>query len=104
MFFKLVNKEPVKCNMLEWEEWMKDADRVVALDLVSSSQGVITISTIFSGVSFETSELGKPLTVFETYVFGGPIKSFTQYYSTWEEAENGHKELVAELRQKFEEP
>lgn len=102
MFYKLIGKEPVKCNYLEWEEWIQNAERTVAIDLINSPQGVVTVATEFSGVSCETSTSGAPLRVFETQVFGGAMNPFTQYYSTWEEAETGHKNLVATLRNKLE--
>jgi hypothetical protein len=58
--------------------------------------GKTKISTVFFAVD-DGSGGGRPL-LFETMIFGGPLDFHRQRYSTWEEAEEGHKAMVAKVR------
>src|SRR5262245_14898324 len=49
----------------------------------------ILISTVFLGLDHQWMD-GPPL-LFETMVFNGPCNEFQERYSTWKEAEEGHK-------------
>ena len=68
------------------------ADRVVAKDQCGNAK----VSTVFLGVDYDFT--GKKPLLFETMVFGGPYDGEEQRYSTWEEAEEGHKKVVSRLR------
>lgn len=72
----------------------------VALDEI----GDVTVSTAF--VSFNHSQVyGGPPLVFETMVFGDLDNDEDEgvyRYSTWEEAEEGHKRVVEELRARID--
>lgn len=85
----LKDKKPVPAELVEWANWFETADRVVAKDEI----GDIKISTVFLGLDYSFGA-GKPL-LFETMIFGGENDQYQERYSTWEEAEAGHKEAVA---------
>lgn len=89
----LDGKTPVPCdNLLKWARWLETADRKVDRETVGDSG----ISTIFLGLdhSFGT---GPPL-LFETMVFGGKLSDEMDRYSTWDEAEAGHKAMVERVK------
>jgi hypothetical protein len=59
--------------------------------------GQALLSTVWLGLDHRFQELdpGPPL-IFETMVFGGPLDQLTRRYSTLEEAQKGHAEIVAQ--------
>lgn len=66
-----------------------EANKRVALDLVESIQ----VSTVFLGLDHAFG-YGPPL-LFETMIFGGKHDEYQERYSTWDEAEAGHKRALA---------
>jgi hypothetical protein len=58
----------------------------------------IRVSTIFSGIADPFSS--NPL-FFETMIFGGDNHGSIVKYATWQDAEEGHKEIVKELLQEL---
>jgi hypothetical protein len=95
--YKLEGHSVVPCaTLLEWAQWaqwfeLHTEDRIVAVD---EHRGV-RVSTVFLGLDHSFGR-GPPL-LFETMIFGGPRDQDMRRYSTWEDAERGHRELVAEL-------
>ena len=87
--FKLVNKEPVRCDHDEWLEWISIEKCRVK---VTSKTG-ITVSAIFLGVSTDPGDDGRHY-IFETLVRGGKYDLYTDRYATWKEAEDGHDQVV----------
>ena len=89
--FKLVDHEvfPVP-NVLDWAKWYEAADRRVDQTRVGDK----IISTIFLGVDYNFGE-GPPI-LFETAVFLGGSTLRLKRYSTWEQAVEGHAEVVGE--------
>ena len=80
--------KPVVCeDLLKWAKWFKKADRRVARTQI----GDVEISTVFLGLNHG---FGKTLILFETMIFGGEFGQDTWRYSTWEQAEKGHEEVV----------
>lgn len=88
---------------MAWEEWMGTADRHVAL----TEHELFSVSTIFLGLDPSFGE-GPPM-LFESKAFermphidGLNIHLGTAFdcerYSTWEDAEIGHKAMVERLR------
>jgi hypothetical protein len=64
-------------------------------------EGAIYVSTVFLGLDHNLFGSGPPL-LFETMVFG-PYGGDEQWrYSTWAEAEAGHKEVVAEVQKRVQ--
>ena len=92
----LVGKEPKKVDdILEWARSFEESSRVVEQTMI----GEVKVSTIFLGLDHQYGD-GPPL-LFETMIFGGPEDGYQERYSTWEEAEKGHKttcELVKKLK------
>ena len=91
----LRGKEPVACDdMHEWGRFFQNAEaRRVAYDEVAPE---ITVSTVFLGLDHQYGQ-GPPL-LFETMVFGGPLDQEQDRYSTWDEAERGHKEMIERVQ------
>ena len=79
-------------DLLRWGQWFETADRAVAKDVVGNSR----VSTVFLGLDHSFGS-GPPM-IFETMVFGGPMSDEIERYSTWEEAEKGHDEMVRRVR------
>ena len=84
----------VEPDLMTWARWFETADR----DVARTKIGNIVISTVFLGLDHSFSQSGPPV-VFETMVFGGYLADSEARYSTWEEAEKGHKEMVERVRQ-----
>jgi hypothetical protein len=82
-------------DVLVWGKWFEKngKKRVVKQETLPNGKWV---STVFLGLDHNFREGGKPL-LFETMVF--PSQESMQEldmdrYSTWEEAESGHKKMV----------
>lgn len=90
----LRGKEPVLVDdTLEWGRWMESGERRVALDEISPE---VKVSTVFLGLDHNFGD-GPPV-FFETMVFGGPLDGEGERYSTWQEAEAGHRAIVDRVR------
>ena len=86
----LKGHEPVPCeDILEWGKWFETGDRTVAKSRVKKMK----VSTVFLDHNFGG---GQPI-LFETMIFGGKHDMFQRRYHTWQEAEDGHREIVARL-------
>lgn len=100
--YVLDGHEPVPCcDLDEWSHWMfgagENQTRRVALDEV----GGFEVSTVFLGIDYRWGMTPQPV-LFETMVFKiSTGKSVDQRrYSTWDEAEAGHREVCADIRTK----
>lgn len=91
----LDGKIPVPCDdLMEWGKHFKDhGKRRVASDQITPD---IKVSTVFLGMDHQWGQ-GPPL-LFETMVFGGPMHDETDRYSTWEDAEDGHRRMVERVK------
>jgi hypothetical protein len=79
-------------DVLEWAHWYEEADRRVGLSFTEHFE----ISTVFLGLDHNFGGDGPPL-LFETMVFRKHGKAYDlamDRYSTWDEAERGHLEMV----------
>ena len=86
MNYILEGKKAVKCDeVLAWAKWYETGDRLVA----KTDNGEVRVSTVFLAIDHSFGE-GDPL-LFETMIFGGEHDEEQWRYSTWEEAEAGHK-------------
>ena len=86
--------QPVE-DIDDWAKRFNWHDRNVANHTVDD----ILVSTVFLGVNHNYGD-GPPL-VFETMVFGGPHDGYCERYSTWEEAEEGHRRTLLAVRVKL---
>ena len=90
-YYILESKEPVRTeDMIKWAEWFeKEENWYVAKDIINNSQ----IITFFQGLITE----GLPK-LFQTMVIGGELDGEYMQYSTWTEAEDGHKGMVERVK------
>jgi hypothetical protein len=93
----LKGRAVVPCeNWMAWTLWFCGTDRAVARDdIVREDADTVTISTVFLGHDSRADSSSLPF-VFESMVFGGPLNGQMQHYCTWDEAERGHRHLLAE--------
>jgi hypothetical protein len=85
--------EPVEVeDVLEWGAWFETADRHVARDELGPG---LVVSTVFLGLDHRFGD-GPPI-LFETLVFDDYERGDGARYSTWDEAERGHREFVATI-------
>lgn len=96
-YYILKGREIVPTNAKEWAEWFETADRHVR----NNSKGSIQVSTVFLGLDHNYSQKGPPI-LFETMIFGGKYDQEMRRYATWEEAEEGHKEMCELVFSDFE--
>lgn len=84
-------------DLITWGRWLEKADRKVAVDFVGADddENQVRISTVFLGLDHSFGE-GPPL-LFETMVFGGALDGEQGRYTTWEEAEAGHRKMVGRV-------
>jgi hypothetical protein len=88
--------EAVPAELMPWAEWFETAreERRVASDEL---EGGVLVSTVFLGLDHSRWQ-GPPL-LFETMVFTGPHDGWQDRYTTWDEAEAGHRRVVEALRE-----
>ena len=79
---------------MTWARWLETnfEKRQIARDYIGSTH----ISTVFLGLDHNFSG-GDPI-LFETMIFGGPLDGEQWRYSTYAEAERGHKEAVRQAK------
>lgn len=88
--YRLDGHEPVQCaDLSEWAQWFDTSKRIVAQDDLSDGTRV---STVFLGIDHNFS--GGPPLLFETMIFGGANDGYQVRYSTWAEAEDGHRRAL----------
>lgn len=96
-YYKLdKDKNAIPCSLYEWaeqlEEMVNSDNKQVAADTIDGK----LISTIWLGLNHNFFYDGDPH-IFETMVFTekyGGQEIYCERYSTWQEAEEGHKHAV----------
>ena len=89
----LKDKQIIETDLMSWAEWFETAkkDRIIQQETLANGNRV---STVFLGIDHSFGE-GPPL-LFETMMF--PKEGYNELdmdrYSTYEEAEEGHKRMV----------
>lgn len=94
-YFILEDRQAIPAAVMTWAIWLERSDngRIVAKTQVGDSE----ISTVFLGLDHQFIVGGPPL-IFETMVFGGLLDGEEERYSTWEQAEAGHKDVVERVQ------
>jgi hypothetical protein len=88
------NRQPVPVDdLLEWAEWLETADRHVAF---TSLSGGVEVSTVFLGIDHIWFGASLPI-LFETAVIRNGQFDIQSRYATWQEAEEAHQRVVADL-------
>jgi len=86
MYYRLDGKKAMPCRLEDFSADVFPGDNKVALDYF----GDVMVSTVFLCFDHNFTKPGPPL-LFETMVFGGHYTRNISRYTTWEEAEAGHK-------------
>jgi hypothetical protein len=96
----LVGKDAGPCSdLLKWALWFETANRRVAETFVGS----VRVSTVFLGLDYRFSNPHSESPIlFETMVFGGPHDGDKERYCSWEEAEEGHEQMVERIKREEE--
>lgn len=68
----------------------------VAYDELELDGGTVVVSTVFLGMEHGFDEHGPPI-VFETLIQGGEMDDTMQRYSSWDEAADGHHDMLQEV-------
>lgn len=90
------HKPIIENDPRKWADWFETADRIVAKTQI----GNIRVSTVFLGIDHNFGGSSKILPIlFETMTFGGKLDGEQDRYSTWEEAEKGHKLMVKRVEE-----
>jgi hypothetical protein len=84
----------VPASLEAFGRWFERANRVVDYTEVTSQ---VRVSTVFLGIDHRWLGKGPPI-VFETMIFGGPLDGDQWRYSSWDDAEAGHKAAVRKAR------
>jgi hypothetical protein len=94
--YKLDGKKIVPCeSILEWAMAFESIDPHVADEKIWG----LRVSTVFLGIDHGYSFIeGSEPVLFETMVFVGGRDIQMRRYCTWDEAEVGHKEIVATIK------
>ena len=76
-------------DTLTWARWLENADRVVA----RTEHELFAVSTVFIGLDHRHGGKGPPL-LFESKTFVDGEGRDCERYSSWDDAETGHKAMV----------
>ena len=89
-FYKLVEREPVRCTLLEYAQNMQsETNRIVAQTKIEA----LLISTIFTGIDHSFGLGEKRL--FETVIFGMEDDIHPKWHhATWDGAQKEHNRIV----------
>lgn len=86
---------PIPVDVMEWALWFESHNKERIVQQTTLSDGVF-VSTVFLGIDHNFFEKGPPI-LFETMVFGGAFDQEMERYSTWEQAEVGHRQMLYRL-------
>mgnify|MGYP001584262846 FL=1 len=86
----LKGKEIIETDLMTWGKFFESPDRIVKQENLPNGKRV---STVFLGLDHNFGE-GEPL-LFESMVFGTD-EEVQERYTTYDEAEEGHRKLVEE--------
>ena len=92
--YTLEGKTPIRCeDNAAWKSWLSSCGnaRIVG----DAGLGGARVLTEFLGT--HENHFGAPL-LFETSVKGGRLDGMVERYATWEEAEQGHLEIIQKAR------
>lgn len=87
-YYALDGREAKPVSYAEWMKSLASSSMILKRSKAKRS----TISTVFLGLSVGPNK--SPL-LFETMVFDGKHDGYARRYNTMDEAEAGHKEIVA---------
>ncbi len=85
----LVDREPVKCTLLEWGKWFETKERIIEHTYIDE----VRISTVFLGIDHNFHGTGRPI-LFETMIFGGDHDQYQDRCATYDEAKKMHTKAL----------
>jgi len=95
----LINGKIKQATFQEWMRWFEDIDQR-RVDYTEFKDGSCA-STVCLGLDhnfdFDSMMEHRPI-LFESMVFGGKLDQFQWRYSTYGEAKQGHREIIAAVR------
>lgn len=98
-YFILKGREIIKePNLLKWGARFELSNRIIKQEYIYCFQFSwkfivkVLVSTVFLGLDHNWND-GKPI-LFETMIFGGKHDQEQRRYCTYEEAEQGHEDIV----------
>lgn len=91
----LEGHEAKPCDLMTWARWLEKNHK--NKHVADEKVGDVRVSTVFLGLDHNWGD-GPPL-IFETMIFGGEHDQVEWRYTTWDQAEAGHKRVVAALQE-----
>lgn len=93
-YYYLNDDHSVKpCSLIEWSQQQNQMFKDNSKHLALNNVGHYSISTVWLGINHNFHFKGRAL-LFETMVFDKDDSIYTDRYSTWDEAIEGHKKAV----------
>jgi hypothetical protein len=94
----LIEQHPVpEDNLLKWAKWFEESqERIIGRTVIRKT----TVSTVFLALDHNFSGKGKPI-LFETMIFGDKFDEEQERYSTYFEAQEGHKKWVKKVEKSY---
>lgn len=94
----LEGPDPVEVTIEEWGLWFEthDEERIVARTKLGLRKTIL-VSTVFLGMDHNFWGEGPPI-LFETMVFRDGHGDEQRRYATWQEAYDGHYEMVKAMK------
>lgn len=92
------NKNLVECDYLTWGEWFENFENRL-IKFTQFEKFAIDVSTVCMGIPLYFSRENEKPKLFETMVFkdGELLDRYIERYSTYQEALEGHQEVVKEV-------
>ncbi len=86
--YKLEGRKIVETNLMGWAKFFESPEKIIKQETLPNG---LRVSTVFIGIDHNWGD-GEPL-LFESMVFGLDDE-VQERYSTYEQAEEGHRKLV----------
>lgn len=94
LHYKLVDQTPAPCTFQEYVDWEAAVGSEKARRVAKTYLEGAYISTVFLGLDHSFGRDTAAPVLFETMVFEGPLDGMQERYTTWADAEIGHKAMV----------
>lgn len=91
------NKRLRRATTGQWMRWFAQNGGSVRIGMTRIGPRV-GVSTVFLGIDRRLFGIGRRPLVYETMIFGGPLNGEQRRYSSWDDAETGHRDAVRKAR------
>lgn len=91
----LAGREVLQVTLVEYIRWLEDhvEEKFLCFDPIKRN---VEVSTVFLGLDHSLGRMEKPI-LFETMIFGGKRHGFARRYTDFDDAIQGHQQVVREL-------